>query len=93
MVQRLSKEERKNLIKEGAKKAFISKGYKDATMEDIVRYSNTSVGGIYHHYNNKAEILYDLMADGNAQRKEIIYQTIKEYDLPLNENDCSSHSR
>lgn len=33
-------------------------------------------GGLYHHYSNISEILYDIMVDGNKMRKAIIEETI-----------------
>lgn len=52
------KEKRMNEIIEAAITEFIEKGYEFASMESIANRAKLSKGGLYHHFKNKAEILY-----------------------------------
>lgn len=66
--RRLNHAERREKILEAAAKVFIEKGYKACTMADLVFASGLSVGGFYHYYRDKAELLCDLMQSGCAYR-------------------------
>lgn len=48
-------------ILEAAIDVFASKGYYDATVDDIVRASNTSKGSFYHFFPNKEGIFLKLI--------------------------------
>lgn len=48
-------------ILEAAVDVFASKGYYDATVDDIVRASNTSKGSFYHFFPNKEGIFLKLI--------------------------------
>ena len=50
-------DKRINEIIEAAICEFIEKGFEDASMENIASRANMSKGGLYHHFNSKAEIL------------------------------------
>lgn len=66
--QRMMPQERRRLIIKAATKVFLKKGYKEASMKDIVRTSGLSQGGFYHYYKNKADILLDILEEGNKLR-------------------------
>lgn len=68
--KRLSKKERKQQIQSAAKEIFLDKGFNDTTMDDIVKASGMSTGGVYHYYKNKFDILYDIMEEGIEYRRE-----------------------
>lgn len=76
---RLSVEDRKKQICEAGKKLFLEKGFRATTMEDIMRTSGLSKGGLYHHYHSTTEILYDLMMLGNDKRFEISEDFMKNH--------------
>lgn len=61
---RLSKEERKLQIQKAAKKVILERGYESTTMEEIIRESGMSTGGVYHYYKSVADIFYDIMSEG-----------------------------
>lgn len=48
---------RKQEILDKAFEIFSTKGYSQTSMEDIVRYSGISKGGLYTHFKSKEEIL------------------------------------
>ena len=68
--KRLSEKERKQQIQLAAKEVFLDKGFNDTTMDDIVKTSGMSTGGVYHYYKNKFDILYDIMEEGVEYRME-----------------------
>lgn len=68
--KRLSEKERKQQIQLAAKEVFLDKGFNDTTMNDIVKTSGMSTGGVYHYYKNKFDILYDIMEEGIEYRME-----------------------
>ena len=51
--ERHTREERRNEILLGALEVFLQKGYRDTTMEDIIKNTSLSKGGFYHYYKNK----------------------------------------
>ena len=66
--KRLLPQERKKEIKKAAARIFKEKGFSATTMEDVIAESGLSTGGVYHYYKNTADILYDIMEDGNQYR-------------------------
>ena len=81
--KRLSEKERKQQIQLAAKEVFLDKGFNDTTMDDIVKTSGMSTGGVYHYYKNKFDILYDIMVEGNLNRRDIIQKSIYDEGLIL----------
>ena len=62
---RLPADVRKKEIREGAKEIFLKKGFNNTTMEDVIDRVGMSKGGVYRHYKNTSDMLYDLMIDSN----------------------------
>jgi TetR/AcrR family transcriptional regulator len=54
-------------IMAGAAAAFSEKGFAATTMRQIAQASESSLGGIYHHFDSKESILRAIMA-GNFRR-------------------------
>ena len=54
-------------ILQAALEVFAAKGYHRALVDDIVRVSGTSKGGVYHHFPNK-EALFLALVDEFAQQ-------------------------
>lgn len=71
---RLGREERKEEILEAAARLFREKGFLAVTMEDVVRTTTLSKGGIYHYYANTTEMLSDLMEKGIEYRTDVMKQ-------------------
>lgn len=83
--KRLSEKERKQQIQLAAKKVFLDKGFNDTTMDDIVKTSGMSTGGVYHYYGSTYEILYDIMLEGNKYREKIIYDEMNKTSQDFSE--------
>ena len=71
-------QERKKEIKKAAARIFKEKGFSATTMEDVIAESGLSTGGVYHYYKNTADILYDIMEDGNQYRISAILQHMQQ---------------
>lgn len=52
------RQERMDNILDSAFYVFSEKGYASSTIDDIVKKSNVSKGGIYHHFASKEEIFF-----------------------------------
>jgi TetR/AcrR family transcriptional regulator len=50
------KQQRKNSILDAAEKVFFSKGFKDATMDDVAEAAELSKGTLYRYFKNKEDI-------------------------------------
>ena len=69
--KRLPPKERKKFIRQGAKKVFLKKGFRNTTMEDVIDEVQMSKGGVYHYYKSTWEMLHDLLMDGNQYRIDL----------------------
>jgi len=74
--KRLSFDERKQQIKRAAARIFTEKGFENTTMEDLLKETGLSKGGLYHYYKNTTDVLYDIMLDGIVYRNNVIMQSI-----------------
>ena len=81
--QRMSQEDRKKEIRQAAMKVFLDKGFRNTVMNDIMEATGLSRGGLYHHYGSTYEILYDIMVEGNSNRKDMVKKSIYAEDLIL----------
>ena len=76
---RKTKEERQREIREAAKDVFLTKGYRYATMEDVMYRTTLSKGGVYQYYKSTKAIMFDIMRGGNYfrySRSEEIIETL-----------------
>ena len=56
-----TKDSTKNQILDAALKVFVTSGYAQTTMNDIVEESGLSKGAIYHYYSSKKELFLALI--------------------------------
>ncbi|MGP1576747.1 MAG: TetR/AcrR family transcriptional regulator [Treponema sp.] len=68
--ERKTKDERMQEIQRCAKEVFLAKGFRCTTMEDIVKHTSLSKGGVYQYYKSTKSILFDIMQNGNYFRYE-----------------------
>lgn len=54
-------QQKKEKILDSALQIFVSKGYSEARMDDIVELSGMSKGAIYYHYKSKKELFLALI--------------------------------
>lgn len=67
-------EHRKREIIAKAFEVFSAKGYAQATMEDIVKHSGISKGGLYTHFKSKEEIFLAIAEERFLLRSELVRQ-------------------
>lgn len=75
--------DRLDQIKKASIAVFLKKGFRNTVMNDIMEATGLSRGGLYHHYGSTHEILYDIMMEGNINRKDIIQKSIYDEGLIL----------
>ena len=75
---RQSKSSRMAEIQEAAKKVFLEKGFRYTTMEDVVKNTTLSKGGVYQYYKTTKAILFDIMQNGNYFRYERTKKIVRE---------------
>ena len=80
---KMEADERKKQIRQAAMKVFLDKGFRNTIMNDIMEAAGLSRGGLYHHYGSTYEILYDIMVEGNSNRKDMVKKSIYAEDLIL----------
>lgn len=68
------KEQRRNLILDSARKVLTEKGYNNASIADISKLAEISVGSIYRYFKNKEEIFNAIHQNGI----EILHDRIME---------------
>ncbi len=67
------KEIRRKLILDSACSALLKKGFTAATVKDIAKTSELSVGTIYLYFKNKEDIFYTLYNDG----MDLLFHTLE----------------
>ncbi len=77
---RKTKEERCDEIRKAGIKAFLEKGYKSTTMEDVISYTTLSKGGVYRYYSSTRDIMIDIMKAGNEYRMSILKEQKINFD-------------
>ena len=80
---KMEADERKKQIRQAAMKVFLDKGFRNTVMNDIMEATGLSRGGLYHHYGSTYEILYDIMMEGNLNRKDIVQKSSYDEGLIL----------
>lgn len=66
------KEEMKNSILKQAEEEFFENGFKDASLRNIAKKANTTLGNIYNYFKNKEAILDELVSSEYAFIKNFI---------------------
>ena len=57
----VKKEDLRQQILEAAKQEFLDKGYENSSMRVIAKKANTTMGNIYHYFDNKEALLTTLL--------------------------------
>lgn len=88
MGERKLASERKQEIRDAACSVFLERGIHNATMEEIIKRTSLSKGGVYHYYSNIYDILFDIMISANKYRIELMGKWMDDNQLlpqkPLN---------
>jgi AcrR family transcriptional regulator len=76
------KEKRDHIIR-CAFEIFSQKGYDATTMDDIVKLSGVSKGGIYHYFPSKEDVFFDIAEIQMGKRQALVLELAKENDFHL----------
>lgn len=76
----MKKQDTKNVIVDAAMSCFLLKGYGGTSMDDIVKKSGVSKGGIYWHFKSKEDIFLHFIEREIANRKN-------DFEAILNKED------
>jgi AcrR family transcriptional regulator len=68
-----TKQQNRRAILDAARQVFGELGYETATVRDIIRRTNLSVGAFYNYYRSKEEV-YEALSDDGARRFRPILQ-------------------
>lgn len=83
MDKKSIKDMRKEEILEAAKRVFLKKGFAKTTMEDVIAETTLSKGGVYYHYKNTKEMIYEIFMQGNEYRIGRVKKFMEENKLTM----------
>lgn len=80
------KSKKRNMIIQGATKAFMKHGYNNVNMDLIAKYAGVSKKTIYNHFLSKENVILTIISeylDGKSVLKNIIYDSSKSIEEQL----------
>ena len=85
------KDDKYKSILSAARKEFISKGFKDASMRTIARNANVGLSNIYNYFQNKDEIFVAIVKPAKDKLFTFVTEQHKEEYLDLNRMSPFGH--
>ncbi len=76
------RQERRREIADAARRCFVAKGFEATSMSDIVAESGLSAGALYLHYENKADLVRQVMTDTLAERADELSEIVLKRPAP-----------
>ncbi|MBN2460530.1 MAG: TetR/AcrR family transcriptional regulator [Candidatus Cloacimonetes bacterium] len=73
--------ESREKILRAALRIFLEKGYDAASMNDVVRESKFTKGGIYHYFNNKEQLFIEAI--------DLLFREFEQWEMELYESSSS----
>lgn len=73
----IKKEEIRQTILKSAQKEFLLHGYEGASMRTIAKKANTTLGNIYHYFENKEAILEVLLGEPVRRIEEMVTEHVR----------------
>lgn len=70
-------DDRKQIIIEAAKNSFTMFGYKGTTVDQIAKIAGVGKGTVYIYFENKEEILTEIIASLIEEMKELAFESIQ----------------
>ena len=80
-MAQILKDDQRNKIIEAAKEEFLEKGFKDASLRNIAKKADMTVGNLYRYFTNKEDI--------NKQIVEVTLDLLEEMIAKLSNNKLS----
>lgn len=78
---------RRQQIIEGAKQCIVSKGLAHFSIKDIAKEAKLSTGVIYHYFENKDDLLVDVLKDAFFETEQLVQQNVSKaqgYEAKIN---------
>ena len=69
---------RQEKIKAVAFKLFLTKGYQETSLNDIIKLSGGSYSNIYNHFKSKEGLFFEILDDICKKHFQLIYSKIQE---------------
>ena len=88
VIKTRDKSKKRNMIIQGATKAFMERGYKNVSMDIIAEYSEVSKKTIYNHFMSKENVILTIITnylEGKYALKNISYNSSKSIEDQLME--------
>ncbi len=63
---------------QAAREVFVSKGFAEAGVTDVVSRADASVGSLYHHFSGKADLYLTLFEEFQAKQSRRTKQAVRE---------------
>ena len=82
--KRLSKAEKKRLIRHAAYRCFVESGYHAATVDRICESANISKGSFYWYFSSKQSIFLDIL---NNWADEVASELSEQFEPAINNED------
>lgn len=76
---------RENILRQ-ATRLFVTRGYHDTSLDDILRAARVTTGAFFHHFRGKEQLgfaVLDWYVDQRRQELERVERTLPETDDPL----------
>ncbi|QOY37290.1 TetR/AcrR family transcriptional regulator [Anaerobacillus isosaccharinicus] len=67
---------RRQQIIEAAKHCIVTKGLPHFSIKDIAKAANLSTGVIYHYFENKDDLLVDVLKDSFSNTEKLVKETV-----------------
>ena len=85
-IKTRDKSKKRNMILQGATKAFMEQGYKNVSMDLIAEYAGVSKKTIYNHFKSKENVILTIITnylEGKYALKDISYDSSKSIEEQL----------
>src|ERR1700728_2597937 len=62
--------ETQRALLDAAREVFVEQGFANASIADVIRQADSSVGSLYHHFGGKSELYIALWQEHQAAHEE-----------------------
>lgn len=76
------KNELNDIILQNALSEFLQKGFRNASLRNIAKASGTTIGNLYHYYENK-EALFDALVNNEYTSFQFLIEHHHEIEVPV----------
>ncbi|MDR1707736.1 TetR/AcrR family transcriptional regulator [Dysgonomonas sp.] len=88
---RVLNDDKQIAILDAARKEFILKGFKDASMRNIAQEANVGLSNIYNYFKNKDEIFQEILRPARSELYSFIQEQHSEANIDYNRTTSFGH--